>query len=196
MQSALKSAPRPPAPAAVPPQTPQNLSLREFLQAVSVAETAGAAETTQVARLSAQQKSTPMDPGTISSDGADWTQLLDLVQDFGARVRRAGALAQDLTARSQEMVKTSQTAAEAATARADRAEAAARDNAIALERLREQVRSADARARLAEEQLRVAQASEAEARGWLNKISAALRSECDGLGGLFASAPTAGSKAA
>ena len=185
--------------AAVPPQ---NLSLRAVLQAGSGADGADAADVAPLARVRPHRKPAS-EPGTIPEGEADWSQLVDLVQDFGARMRRAGALAQDLTARSQEVVKTNRIAAEAATARADRAEAAARDNAVALERLREQVRAVEERARLAEERaclaeerVRIVEASEAEARGWLHTIRSALRSECDGLGDLLVSAAATGGKAA
>ncbi|WP_289015450.1 hypothetical protein [uncultured Methylobacterium sp.] len=108
---------RPPPPAAVPPLASRDLSLLEFLQAASDVGESDAAEITRITRISVRKAVAK--PDAMAGDSAVWAQLLAPVQDFGAGVRRAGAPAQDLTARSQETVKTSQTAAEAATARAE-----------------------------------------------------------------------------
>ncbi|WP_289016273.1 hypothetical protein [uncultured Methylobacterium sp.] len=121
-------------------------------------------------------------------------------------MRRAATQVQDLKTSSQELVESGRIATEAATARAERAEAAARDNAHCLGQVRKQARTAEERARLAEERaglaeerlrlaeerLRLAEAREAEARNWLHRIGDALRGECDGLGDVLATVQASG----
>ena len=190
MPPVVKAAFGAPAPAAVL-SSAQGQSLRELLQEAKTTDIVGASERAEAHTLADQERTT-FGSETASQEAADWGQILELVRNFGARVRRAETLAQDLTAQSQAMIESNKAAAEAATARAVRAEVAARDNALALEQLRKQTRLAEERARVAEERMRVVEASEAEARSWLTRICSALRSECSSLGDILVSAKVSG----
>ncbi|KAB1078956.1 hypothetical protein [Methylobacterium soli] len=114
-------------------------------------------------------------------DAADWPGAIQLVRDFGARVRRARDLAQELTRESQSLVQRSLSQTEAAEERARVATAAIQDAIARAEKAEEAARLAEARAQRAEAQAQAAKAAEAEARLWLGRLYASLKGEFDSL---------------
>ncbi|KAB1070117.1 hypothetical protein [Methylobacterium planeticum] len=119
--------------------------------------------------------------GPEAADAVDWPGAIQLVQDVGARVRRARDLAQELTRESQSLIQRTLAQAESAEERARAAEALAQQAELRAEKAEAAARSANERARSAGEQMQVAMAAEAEARLWLGRLYASLKSEFDSL---------------
>ncbi|GJE41353.1 hypothetical protein [Methylobacterium soli] len=127
-------------------------------------------------------------PGTpdVTTEGhapdvADWPGAIQLVRDVGARVRRARDLAQELTRESQSLIRRSLSQTEAAEERARIAEAAAEQANLRAERAEGAARLTDERAKAAEHAMQAAKAAEADARLWLGRLYASLRSEFESL---------------
>ena len=127
----------------------------------------------------------PMAPDDATArdiaDAADWPGAIQLVRDVGARVRRARDLAQELTRESQSLIQRSLSQTEAAEERARIAEIAAQQAIARAEKAEEAARVAAEQARFAEERMQAAKAAEAEARLWLGRLYASLKSEFDSL---------------
>ena len=107
----------------------------------------------------------------------DWPAALDLIRDVGARVRRARDFAQEVSLRSQSIIRRSVKQTEDAERRAQAAEAAAQAATQRAEKADELARLAEARAKLAERQAEEARAGEAEAQLWLRRVHACLKDE-------------------
>lgn len=121
----------------------------------------------------------------------DWPAAIQLIRDAGGRIRQARAGAQEATRRAHALVGRSAQEAEAAEQRARAAEAAAEtaqrraeQAETALADAEARAAAAEARARGAEEEAAAARSAEAEARLWLRRLLACLKTE-------FAEAPEA-----
>jgi len=115
---------------------------------------------------------TPPDPAAV-----DWPGALDLIRDVGARVRRARDFAQEVSLRSQSIIRRSVKQTEEAERRAQAAEVAAKAATQRADRADELARLSEARAKLAEKQAEEARAGEAEAHLWLRRVHACLKDE-------------------
>jgi hypothetical protein len=132
--------------------------------------------------LSIATPATPDDAAAQDTvEAADWPGAIQLVRDVGARVRRARDLAQELTRESQALIRRSLSQTEAAEERARVAEAAALQANLRAERAEEAARLADERAKAAEHAMQAAKAAEADARLWLGRLYASLKSEFESL---------------
>lgn len=107
----------------------------------------------------------------------DWPAALDLIRDVGARVRRARDFAQEVSLRSQSIIRRSVKQTEDAERRAQAAEAAAKAATLRADKADELARLSEARANLAEKQAEEARAGEAEAQLWLRRVHACLKDE-------------------
>ncbi|HEX8417534.1 MAG TPA: hypothetical protein VF641_08005 [Methylobacterium sp.] len=128
--------------------------------------------------LFADQAASDDDPDAPS---ADWLGALQMIRDVGAQVRRERDLAQEIVHHSQSLIQRSQAQAEDSERRADAAEAEASDALRRADRAEERARLAEDRAQEAEQRAQAAQASATEARLWLRRLHAGLKSEFDSL---------------
>lgn len=143
--------------------------------------------------------------GAVAADGPDaspvdpeadldWPAAIQLIREAGGRIRQERAGAQEATRRAHALVGRSAEEAEAAEQRARAAEAAA-EAALRRAEQAEMARAAaeaaaaaaEARAQRADEEATAARNAEAEARLWLRRLFACLKTEfaepaipCDG----------------
>lgn len=129
----------------------------------------------KIVPLFAEQAATDDDPP------ADWPSALQLIRDVGAQVRRERDLAQEIVHHSQSLIQRSVTQAEDAERRAETAEAGASEASSRADRAEAQARLAEERAEAAERRAEAAEAREQEARLWLRRLHAGLKSEFDSL---------------
>ena len=115
---------------------------------------------------------TPGEPTAV-----DWPAALDMIRGVGARVRRARDFAQEVSLRSQSIIRRSVKQTEDAERRAQAAEATAKAATLRADRADELARLSEARAKLAEKQAEEAKAGEAEAQLWLRRVHACLKDE-------------------
>lgn len=128
--------------------------------------------------LFAEQPPSDDDPDAPS---ADWLSALQMIRDVGAQVRRERDLAQEIVHHSQSLIQRSQAQADESERRAETAEAEASDALRRADWAEERARLAEDRAQEAEQRAQAAQASAKEARLWLRRLHAGLKSEFDSL---------------